>query len=215
MRVAASSTHDAQRMTISVSTCLRSSGAVRDRMAAFSEPGETPRRRGSSFEPLSRSTWSSMPMLVLAILDLTADFPRIDDRHDHRVARAAIGNDGLPRRGAGGDHHHFPDARADRVDGDHRGRGGVLAVEIDRTHDQELQPFELLVFASGDERADDACQLHIRYPFSTSGSAGRRIETALAIGLSPTGPTDGRSRAKFIEVSPPINVRRLAWSPGL
>src|SRR5688572_26473450 len=93
--------------------------------------------------PITRARYTSAPLLV----DVTrAEIPRIDDGHDHRVARAVLGQRRLTRARARRVQDHVLVSGADRVDRDHVLvlRLVVLVVHLD---EQELAVLELLVLA--------------------------------------------------------------------
>src|SRR4051812_43072599 len=112
----------------------------------------------------------------LHILQRSADFELVDDRHDRRVDRAVPGYLGLARARARRVEHHLTHPRAYGVDRHHERRGG-LALQVHSAHHEELQPLELWFFARGDD-----CAYHLADQHGWSG--------APRLGLGLVGTTE-------------------------
>jgi hypothetical protein len=94
-----------------------------------------------------------MAAIVLPVFLDAADLPRVDDRHDDRVAGPVLRGDGLAGGAAGGHEDELARADPDRVDSHHLA-AGLPALGVDVPDEHELEAVHGGLLPRGHERAD-------------------------------------------------------------
>src|SRR5665811_805519 len=153
------------------SAAARSAGPVRSLPSTAST---LPRTRPM----IAAISWSVSTGGSLHVHRVAVDLPRVDDRHDHGVARLVLRESCLTGRAAGRIHDDFADAGTDRIDSDHV-RTRVASVGVDLSDDEEGHPLHQWLFAARHQCAGYPSELHCSDLLLVWGSRGQPISCLL------------------------------------
>src|SRR5450759_3618689 len=157
----------------SAAAAADSSASARRPAPGRSPPADATRRRTRSMISwISRPSSSLIACRPLLAVDLRpAGLPRIDDRHDHDVARPVLRHLRLAGGAAGGVEDDLADARPDRVGG-HDVAAGLPVLRVELAHPQERPALTERFLLARDHGPGHPSEKHLPPP--AGGTARRR-----------------------------------------